>query len=73
MAKMTFEVAMSRLEEIASLLEQGTQTLDATLKLYEESNQLLTFCMQRLGEAEKKIQILKKNADEFQLEDVEMD
>ncbi|MBN2356608.1 exodeoxyribonuclease VII small subunit [candidate division KSB1 bacterium] len=73
MAKMTFESAISRLEEIAALLEEGAQTLDDTLKLYEESNQLLTFCMKRLSDAEKKIKLLKKTADGFEVEEAELD
>lgn len=73
MARMTFEAAVSRLEEIAGLLEEGTQTLDATLQLYEESNRLLALCMQRLSEAEKKILLLKKSAENFSLEETELD
>ena len=33
---MTFEEAMARLEEILNALETGSETLDASLKLYEE-------------------------------------
>ena len=57
--EMTFESAMSRLEEIVGKLEGGAVTLDASLKLYEEGIELVRFCSDTLDKAEKKIKIVK--------------
>ncbi len=61
--KMSFEQAMSRLEEIARILEQGQASLEESIKLYEEGIQLIDFCQSKLDEAEKKVLKLQKNAD----------
>ncbi len=60
---MSFEQAMSRLEEIARILEQGQASLEESIKLYEEGIQLIDFCQSKLDEAEKKVLKLQKNAD----------
>ncbi len=73
MSKKTFEAAMERLEEIADLLEDGSKSLEESLTLYEESNELMTFCMQKLTEAEKKIKILSKSAEGYRLSETEVD
>lgn len=66
--KRTFESAMKRLEEIAQLLEDGDQTLEESLVLYEEGIKLAKFCSQKLDEADKKLKLLTKKEDGFQLE-----
>lgn len=53
--KMTFEAAMSRLEQIAAQLESGKCTLDDSLKLFEEGSKLTVFCTEALKKAEQKI------------------
>ena len=55
MDNITYEQAMKRLEEIVSLLEGGTKTLDESIKLYEESAQLSSYCSDLLNNAELKI------------------
>lgn len=57
----TFEIAFSRLEEILAKLSTGAVTLDQSLTLYEEADQLIRTCSSRLSEAERKIEILIKN------------
>lgn len=52
---MTFEAAMERLEEIAGLLENGTQSLEQSLKLFEEGTKLAADCKNVLEKAEMKI------------------
>ncbi len=52
---MTFEKAMSRLEEIVSDLESGKCSLDQSLKLFEEGTKLTAFCTAQLKTAEQKI------------------
>ncbi|HNW60637.1 MAG TPA: exodeoxyribonuclease VII small subunit [bacterium] len=73
MTTRNFESAMARLEEIAAVLEQGTTPLEESLKLFEESNELLAFCLARLDEAEKTIQLLGKTAEGFQIEETPLD
>lgn len=60
-ASLSFEAAFVRLEEILERLNTGTISLDESLKLYEEADQLITICNKRLTDAERKIEILVKN------------
>ncbi|HEX3027661.1 MAG TPA: exodeoxyribonuclease VII small subunit [Clostridia bacterium] len=53
--EMTFESAISRLEKIVELLEQGDVTLDESMKLFEEGAHLSVLCSRKLTEAEQKI------------------
>lgn len=57
----SFEAAFARLEEILEKLNTGAVSLDDSLKLYEEADQLIGKCNKRLNDAEKKIEILIKN------------
>jgi exodeoxyribonuclease VII small subunit len=57
----SFEAAFSRLEEILERMNSGTISLDESLKLYEEADQLIAICNKRLNEAERKIEMLVKN------------
>lgn len=58
---LSFEAAFARLEEILERLNTGTISLDDSLKLYEEADQLIATCNKRLNDAERKIEILVKN------------
>ena len=60
---MTFEAAMTRLEQIVLQLESGKATLDESLTLYEEGIALVKLCSGRLDEAEQKIKIIRTAAD----------
>lgn len=55
MENMTFEQAMTRLEQIVATLESGRCTLDESLKLFEEGTKLTAFCADRIKTAEQKI------------------
>ncbi len=55
MKELTFEQAMERLEEIVSALESGKETLDESMKLFEEGTSLTAFCTESLKNAEQKI------------------
>jgi exodeoxyribonuclease VII small subunit len=68
-AKVNFETAMQRLEEIAEALEGGSRSLDESLTLFEEANRLITFCFGKLDEAEQKLKILVKEQNAFKLVD----
>mgnify|MGYP003326676489 CR=1 FL=1 len=61
MAELTFEQAMTRLEQIVATLEGGRCTLDDSLKLFEEGTKLTAYCAEQLKNAEQKI--VKLTAD----------
>ena len=46
----TFEQAVTRLEEIAELLESEDIALDESIKLYEEGMKMAKVCSERLKE-----------------------
>lgn len=54
-AKQSFEEAMARLQEIVSRLESGEETLEASMKLFEEGAKLSASCYRTLEKAEQKI------------------
>ncbi|MCI9145933.1 MAG: exodeoxyribonuclease VII small subunit [Eubacterium sp.] len=58
--EMTYEKAISRLEEIVSALEKNDVTLDESLKLFEEGTKLTAFCADQLKNAQQKITELTK-------------
>ena len=53
--EMNYENAVKRLEEIVDILEKGSNSLDESLKLYEEAIKLSDFCHKKLEEAKLKI------------------
>lgn len=59
-----FEVALGRLEEIVSRLEQGEVELDEALKLFDEGVGLIRACDQQLKEAEQKLEQLAPEGEE---------
>ena len=61
--EMTFESAVSRLEEIVRKLEGGTAALDDSLALFEEGVKLVKFCNGKLEMAEQKVKMLVSDKD----------
>jgi exodeoxyribonuclease VII small subunit len=59
----TFEKDLEQLEAIVTALEEGGLSLDDSLKRFEEGIRLSRACEKALSEAEKKIEILTKNAE----------
>jgi len=57
----TFEQAYARLEQILERMNAGGVSLEESLKLYEEADQLITACNTKLQQAEKKVEILMKH------------
>lgn len=55
MAKLKFEEAMERLREIVERLESGEESLDSSMKLFEEGAKLSAQCYETLDKAEQKI------------------
>ncbi len=60
---MTFEAAMSRLEEIVRALESGNAPLDSSLALFEEGVALVKLCNNRLDHAEQRVKLLTLGED----------
>ena len=58
--EMTYEKAISRLEEIVTALEKNEVSLDESLKLFEEGTKLTAFCSDKLKNAQQKITELVK-------------
>jgi exodeoxyribonuclease VII small subunit len=58
-----FEAAIAELETIVKKLEDGEQTLEASLQLYERGVQLSRFCHARLEEAEQRIEVLNDRGE----------
>lgn len=56
--KMTFEQAMSRLDEIVRQLERGDVPLEQALALFEEGTGLMRGCSAQLDQAEQKVRLL---------------
>lgn len=59
--EMSFEASFHRLEEILEKMNSSSVSLDESLKLYEEADQLIAICSKRLTDAERKIETLIKN------------
>ena len=58
--KISFEDALTELEEIAMRLEDGELGLDDSIKEFENGIKLARICHDKLEEAERKIEILQK-------------
>lgn len=55
---LSFEQAMQQLEQIVSQLENGEQTLEETLALYQRGQALVQYCLQMLDQAELTVRTL---------------
>ncbi len=58
----SFEKQLKRLEEIVRLLEEGQLPLEESLKSFEEGIKLARSCNDRLGEAERRVDILLQDS-----------
>lgn len=61
--KQTFESSLGELERIVRKLEDGEMSLEESLKLFEDGVNLSRECQQRLDQAERRIEVLLKDAD----------
>lgn len=66
--ELSFEKAFERLEEILQKMNEGKVSLDTSLKLFEEADNLISKCSEKLALAEQKIETLIKNRTEIELE-----
>jgi exodeoxyribonuclease VII small subunit len=62
-AKLSFEDALTQLEQIVESMESGEVPLAELLAKFEDGNKLLKLCETRLKDAEMKIELLKKQKD----------
>lgn len=62
MAK-TFETSLNELERIVKQLEDGDMPLEESLKLFENGVKLSRECRERLTNAERRIEVLMKDAE----------
>jgi exodeoxyribonuclease VII small subunit len=58
----TLETAMQRVSEIVASMEGGDLPLEKLIESYEEGTALVTMCQEKLDAAEKRIQIIARNA-----------
>lgn len=65
-AKLKFEEAMTRLQEIVARLESGEESLEDSMKLFEEGAKLSAQCYETLNKAEQKITELTKISAEVE-------
>lgn len=61
--ELTFEEAISKLEDIVESLESGNLGLDQSIKMFQEGMELSGFCSKKLDDAEKKISMLIQTED----------
>ncbi len=57
---LSFEAAVTRLEQILEKMQSSSAALEESLALYEEAEGLLAFCTNRLNGAEQKVEMLIK-------------
>lgn len=71
--KMEFEDALKQLNENVRKLEEGSITLEKSLKLFEESIKLSKYCAKYLNDAELKIKKLVESEMGLKFEDFKED
>ena len=60
-----FEEAIEELEKIVGGLEKGGLSLESSLEKFSRGVELVKFCSGELNKAEKKIEMVLKENDEF--------
>jgi exodeoxyribonuclease VII small subunit len=70
-APRSFEAALARLEEIVAKLESGEESLDASVRLFEEAMALSEFCRKQLDAAQGRIERLVEKAGRSAVEPIE--
>lgn len=66
--KISFEEAISNLEDIVSKLENSDTSLEDAMKFFEEGTKLVSVCYDKINSAKLKFTKLEKGADGSELE-----
>ena len=61
--KLSFEDAMSELEEIVDNLESGNIDLDKSIQYYTRGSQIRTHCQEKLDEAVMKLEEIQVSSE----------
>ena len=68
-SKFDFEEAIEKLNSIAEKLEEGKESLDESIQLFEEGMNISKQCNEFLADAEKRITVLINKNDEIEEKD----
>lgn len=71
--EVSFETALEQLEQSVQALEKGELSLDETIARFEDGVRLIRICREKLGQAEKKIEILLADSPEVIKESTHME
>ena len=63
-SKQTFEASLERLAQIVEKLESGTESLEESMKPFEEGTALSARCYEKLRKAEQKIREIAPEEEE---------
>ena len=66
LAELEFEEALERLEVIVEDLDEDNVSLDDSLEKFIEGVRLVKFCNRQLDQAEKKIEMVVKDDEQFE-------
>lgn len=69
---MNIDEKLKKLQEIADKLENNEVTLEESLKLFEEGNEIIKQLYSELNKAKGKVTILKQDLDKFKEEGLEV-
>lgn len=61
--KQTFEEAIGELEKLVEAMEGGEMGLDEMVSAFERGQKLVKACNERLGEVERRIEVIRREAD----------
>ena len=70
---LSFERALSQLEEIVDRLEEGDLELEAALSAFEQGVALSRRCAEQLAQADRRIEVLIRESDGWQTRPFEAD
>ena len=62
--QLTFEEALTQLQQLVEALERGDGSLEESLERYEQGMKLVAYCQELLDKAELRVQELLPNGDE---------
>lgn len=66
---LSYEQAFQRLESILEEMNGRDIQLERALELFEQANELMKLCQEKLTQAEKRVEIILKNKDGSTLKD----